>query len=166
MSSFNYQTEKARFDNLWSQLAKEYKEAGMAPDAIEEMKKYDWEEFKQRRNWRLHETLFSELRPSEESDDPDPTIPSPTLSKDLVTTDKYADIPKSKQYQWLREITSPDLLNQILLLSDSDLELFSAYMFEGYSQVEIARKLGIAQQTVAKKLKRIKKYLKNFAQGV
>ena len=161
MSPFNYQAEKAHFEKMWARLAIEYREAGMSSEAIEEMRKFDWEEFKQRRNWRLHETLFSELRPTEESDDPDPTIPSPSLSEDLVTTDKYADTPKSNQYHWLKEITSPDLLNQLLLLSDSDLALINAYLFEGLSQNEISERLGVNQSVVSRKIKRIKKALKN-----
>ena len=162
MSSFNYRAEKSRFDFLWDRLAVEYREAGMSPEAIEEMRQFDWDEFKRRRNCWLHETLFSELEPSEESDDSDNTIPNSRLLKQMVVSDTYADTPKSDRYQWFKDITSPDLLNQLLLLSDSDLALLNAYMFEGYSQVEIAKMLGVSQQAVAKKLSRLKRILKNF----
>ena len=162
MSSFNYRAEKSRFDILWNRLAVEYREAGMSPEAIEEMRQFDWDEFKRRRNCCLHETLFSELEPVEESDDPDPAVPNSRIIKQMVVSDTYADTPKSNQYQWLKEITSPTLLNQLLLLSDSDLALLNAYMFEGYSQVEIAKMLGVSQQAVAKKLGRLKSILKSF----
>ena len=131
MSSFNYRAEKSRFDFLWDRLAVEYREAGMSPEAIEEMRQFDWDEFKRRRNCCLHETLFSELEPSEESDDSDNTIPNSRLLKQMV-------------------------------VSDTDLALLNAYMFEGYSQVEIAKMLGVSQQAVAKKLSRLKRILKNF----
>jgi DNA-directed RNA polymerase specialized sigma subunit len=162
MSSFNYRAEKSRFDILWDRLAVEYREAGMSPEAIEEMRKFDWDEFKRRRNCCLHETLFSELEPSEESDDSDTTISHARLIKQMVVSDTYADTPKSDQYQWLKDVTSPALLNQLLLLSDSDLALINAYLFEGYSQAEIAKNLGISHQAVAKKLKQLKNFLKNF----
>ena len=162
MSSFNYRAEKSRFDILWDRLAVEYREAGMSPEAIEEMRKFDWDEFKRRRNCCLHETLFSELEPSEESDDSDTTISHARLIKQMVVSDTYADTPKSDQYQWLKDATSPALLNQLLLLSDSDLALINAYLFEGYSQAEIAKNLGISHQAVAKKLKQLKNFLKNF----
>ncbi len=162
MSSFNYRAEKSRFDILWDRLAVEYREAGMSPEAIEEMRKFDWDEFKRRRNCCLHETLFSELEPSEESDDSDTTISHTRLIKQMVVSDTYADTPKSDQYQWLKDVTSPALLNQLLLLSDSDLALINAYLFEGYSQSEIAKSLGISHQAVAKKLKQLKNFLKNF----
>ena len=162
MSSFNYRAEKNRFDNLWARLAVEYREAGMAPEAIEEMKKFDWDEFKQRRNWCLHETVFSEMGDIEEEPyDVDSTIPRSRFSRKLSVIDTYADTPKSDRYQWLKEITSPALLKQILSLSESDLSLINAYMFEGYSQEEIAKILGVSQQSVAKKLSRIKKFLKS-----
>ena len=134
----------------------------MSPEAIEEMRKFDWDEFKRRRNCCLHETLFSELEPSEESDDSDTTISHARLIKQMVVSDTYADTPKSDQYQWLKDVTSPALLNQLLLLSDSDLALINAYLFEGYSQAEIAKNLGISHQAVAKKLKQLKNFLKNF----
>ena len=162
MSSFNYRAEKSRFDILWDRLAVEYREAGMSPEAIEEMRKFDWDEFKRRRNCCLHETLFAELEPSEESDDSDTTISHARLIKQMVVSDTYADTPKSDQYQWLKDATSPALLNQLLLLSDSDLALINAYLFEGYSQAEIAKNLGISHQAVAKKLKQLKNFLKNF----
>ena len=162
MSSFNYRAEKSRFDILWDRLAVEYREAGMSPEAIEEMRKFDWDEFKRRRNCCLHETLFSELEPSEEPDDSDTTISHARLIKQMVVSDTYADTPKSDQYQWLKDVTSPALLNQLLLLSDSDLALINAYLFEGYSQAEIAKNLGISHQAVAKKLKQLKNFLKNF----
>ena len=161
MSSFNYRAEKSRFDILWNRLAVEYREAGMSPEAIEEMRQFDWDEFKRRRNCCLHETLFSELESVEESDDPDPAVPNSRIIKQMVVSDTYADTPKSNQYQWLKEITSPTLLNQLLLLSDSDLALINAYMFEGLSQKEISEMLGVNQSVVSRKIKRIKKLLKN-----
>ena len=162
MSSFNYRAEKNRFDNLWARLAVEYREAGMAPEAIEEMKRFDWEEFKQRRNWCLHETVFSELGGIEEEPyDVDSTIPRSRCSRKLSVIDTYADTPKSDRYQWLKEIASPTLLTQILKLSDSDLELLNAYMFEELSQKEISEMLGVNQSVVSRKIKRIKNFLKN-----
>ena len=161
MSSFNYRAEKSRFDILWNRLAVEYREAGMSPEAIEEMRQFDWDEFKRRRNCCLHETLFSELEPSEESDDPDTTIQYSKLIKQMVVSDKYADTPRSDQYQWLKDITSPALLNQLLLLSDSDLAIINAYLFEGLSQKEISEMLGVNQSVVSRKISRIKNILKN-----
>ena len=87
MSSFNYRAEKRRFDSLWDRLAVEYREAGMSPEAIEEMRKFDWDEFKRRRNCCLHETLFSELEPSEESEDSDTAIPHSKLIRQMVVSD-------------------------------------------------------------------------------
>ena len=161
MSSFNYRAEKTRFDYLWARLEVEYREAGMAPEAIEEMKRFDWEEFKQRRNWCLHETVFSDLRPTDKTDDSDTVSPSSNVWIEPMASDIYADVPKSDRYRWIKEITSPTLLNQILMLSDSDLELLNAYMFEDLSQKEISEMLGVNQSVVSRKIKRIKKFLKN-----
>ena len=79
----------------------------------------------------------------------------------MVVSDKYADTPRSDQYQWLKDITSPALLNQLLLLSDSDLAIINAYLFEGLSQKEISEMLGVNQSVVSRKISRIKKILKN-----
>ena len=52
--TFNYTAEKKKFDKAWEKLAVTYAEAGMSPEAIQEMHDYDWNRFKAARVEALH----------------------------------------------------------------------------------------------------------------
>lgn len=67
---FNYGTEKKKFDTAWAKLAITYVEAGMSPEAIQEMYDYDWNRFKAARIEALHTqemTLPVEMEDESES---------------------------------------------------------------------------------------------------
>lgn len=51
---FNYATEKIKFDREQEKLAKQYREAGMSEEAIQEMYAYDYELFKKQRVFCQH----------------------------------------------------------------------------------------------------------------
>ena len=52
---YNYFIAKRNFDENWENLSRVYAEAGMSPEAIQEMHDYDWAVFREQRNIALHE---------------------------------------------------------------------------------------------------------------
>lgn len=63
------------------------------------------------------------------------------------------------KYAWLDEISSPELTKKLLSLTPEDLELLDAYVFGEKTQVELAKKNGISQKNISKKLNRIRRFL-------
>ena len=51
---FNYGHEKKKFNAHWEKLAAEYAAAGMSQEAIDKMKKFDWDSFKRDRIYSQH----------------------------------------------------------------------------------------------------------------
>ena len=51
------------------------------------------------------------------------------------------------------------LYEMVSMLPEDDQELYRLYYTEGYSQEEIAEKKGVSQNTISKKLRRVKKQL-------
>jgi len=49
-----------------------------------------------------------------------------------------------------------------VLLPQKDLDILVLYAIGGYNQAEIAACIGISQQSISRKIARLKKYLKNF----
>ena len=51
---YSYFIAKREFEREWEKREKEYREAGMSPEAIAEIRAFDWEVFKSDRNYALH----------------------------------------------------------------------------------------------------------------
>ena len=154
MSSFNYAAEKIRFEKTWEKNRAIYEKAGMAPSAIEEMRSFDWECFKKERNWRLHESLLSEILPPDE-DERDAIA----LCEGMIVQDQYSEITDKASLKWLNSISDPVLLSLLMQLSEIDLTILSLSEIMGYDQAEIGIRLGMSQPAVSKRLKKTKKYL-------
>ena len=51
---FNYQTEKKKFDEAWEETESTCRKYGMQEEKIQELKAYDWDEFKRERIFCIH----------------------------------------------------------------------------------------------------------------
>lgn len=162
MSRFNYAKEKAEFDRKWAILEKEYRSAGMPEADIQEMHDYDFGIFKRRRSWATYETPLSELLPDDECIE-EMSIESPTVSNDLIAEDTYALVSSNARFFWMNQIANPQLLDLLTQITEMNLCILTAYVFEGKSQKEIAEYYGISQQKVSARLCRMKKFFeKNY----
>lgn len=140
--SFNYGREKRRFDKEWEQLQKEYADAGMDEADIAQMKEFDWKWFCSRRVYDSH----NQALPDEENMDEGRTVlfrKFPELSADF----KQQEFEDRKLYQ------------RLCRLGEKDLKLLTLMVVDGYRQVDIARQWGCTQNSVIKRLNRIKKVL-------
>lgn len=147
---FIYSYEKKKFDAAWSQLAKTYAEAGMAPEAIQEMYEYDWNVFKAARVEARH---TQELDMDEHEDE---DWESPLFKNYRETCSCEYDVFGShSRYWWLEEIENPCLTVGIGGLSVADKELLTLYFVERKTEEEIAAVLGVHRTTVFRRLQKI-----------
>lgn len=158
---FNNGLERKRFEAMWKKLRAEYAAAGMDEAAIEEMYQFDLDTFRSDRRYGEH----TQAMPSQQfEDDGDPADESNSALL-VKFFDSFAVMPQDtddeRRYSWLDEIEAEALSARLQKLSFEDIELLTLYIFDGYSTTEIAALQGIAHQNVSKKIRRIKKILKN-----
>lgn len=147
---FNYAKEKREFERKWAAVRRQCEEAGMAPDAIEELHDFDWDWFKSRRRYIDH---LADLPDGLSAEDL-PQAGDGTGPGDIPTL--YG----TEQCQWLDAIEDEQLLQKLVLLSKDDLKLLTALAFEERTQTEVSRILHCNQSTVSKNLARIKIFLR------
>ncbi len=161
---FNYGLEKKKFDENWARTEKEYREAGMAEEAIAAMREYDWEMFKKERTYCLHNQSLEcySARNDRGFDyvDSDEGV-SPYLYKfrDQFSVPEVTTNPDRRD-AWIDEIDSKELLSAIRKLSEEEQEIIRLYAIEEYTVTEIAAMKAVSQPAVTKKIQRIRKKIK------
>ena len=154
--------KKKKFDQEWKKLRREYRAAGMDEAANEAMYAFDWKGFNAERAYQNH----TQRMPFQQFDDDGDTAGEDASALLVKFLDAFAVMPQEtderNRYGWLDEVESEALYARLQKLSDDDIDLLTLYVFEGFSVVEIAAMKGIAHQNVSKKIRRIKKFLKNF----
>lgn len=154
---FNYASEKRKFEKRWATLRQEYKAAGMPDAAIQEMHDFDWNVFKQERIYQLHTQEMSVGAFDEPYTDQEDK--SALMKKFLEAVSCWDNYAESSRYGWVEEIEGPQMSARLKSLSPEDLELLTRYVFDGFTQTELARQYGISQKNIHKKWQRIKNYL-------
>lgn len=152
---FNYQSEKKKYIKTWERLEREYRAAGMSDEAIEKMKQFDWECFKQQRVYCRHNQLLSTQFYSdgkEVGEDRSGLLDSHFNS--FVYEDLYF---QQGRYDWIEEIDNEEFVKRIRALDSMQLEILTMYVFERKTHQEIAETLGIERSLVTKRIKTIKK---------
>jgi len=127
-------------------MAEEYRAAGMTEEQIAEIAAFDREVLRSdRRFYRHTQALCPGLGPLESV--PEPVCDGP---EDHL----------SGRMDWLEEIVDPLLLAALRELHPDMLEILTLYVFEGWTQPEIARKLGCTHQNISGKLVRLRRFLR------
>ena len=136
--SYNYAREKRRFDAEWKRKERWYRKEGMSEDDIEEMRRFDLEQFNRNRAYE------SRRRPLE-----------------TACGSCYTLMPErnSGRGGWIEELSDPRLSAKLRELPEADLELLTLLCVDGCSQTQAAHVLGFTQQAVSKRLRKIKKHL-------
>lgn len=136
--AYNYAREKRRFDAEWKRRELWYRKEGMSEDDIEEMRRFDLEQFNRDRAYE------SRRRPLE-----------------TACGSCYTLMPEfnSGHCGWMEELNDPRLSANLCELPEADLELLTLLCVDGLSQAQTARVLGCTQQAVSKRLYKIKKQL-------
>ena len=136
--AYNYAKEKRKFDAEWKRKASWYRKEGMSEDDIEEMRRFDLEQFNRDRAYE------SRRRPLE-----------------TACGSCYTLMPErnSGRGGWIEELSDPRLSAKLRELPEADLELLTLLCVDGCSQTQAAHVLGFTQQAVSKRLYKIKKHL-------
>lgn len=151
---FNYGREKRNFDKVWERLEEEYREAGMPEDKIQQMKDFDWQWFCSERTYRNHVCALPV------GDTPEDAYIN--IDRGTTSSARWDDEGVNhSRLSWVSAIEDEELYRKLRNLSNKDLELLTLIYFDGFQQAEIARTIGCSRNTIHKKLKKIKNYLKN-----
>lgn len=127
----------------------------MNDEQISAMKKYDWDWFCSQRVFATHmQSLPSEqITDKEEQSRLFQKFKTLSYRWDEETID-------SSRYGWLSTIHSEALFQKLQRLSNKDLELLTLLFVEGYRQSEIAQMWKCSRNTIHKRLKKIKLFLR------
>ena len=149
-------TERRRFEREQAELRKQYLAAGMTEEQIQALHAYDCEWYKSRRREALH-TQRLDIQTSEDEDiNKDNPLYKKFFEK-LAAEDNHADYSRQG---WVEEIENEDLAKAVIALSDTDKELITM-LINGFTQSEIGAEMGVSQQSVSKRIKKIQKIFRD-----
>ena len=137
--SWNDSIQRNKFNKEQKTQEESYRKKGMSDMQINAMKDFDQAEYKSDRRFYSH------------------TLP---LDDNAQSTMNVCAEQTHSRYWWIEEIDDPILVSRIKTLSTAEIEILTMFVYEGYTQSDIGKKLGISQQAVAKRIKRIKKDLR------
>lgn len=152
----NYAIERAKFERQQRQQAEQYRKLGMDEEQIQTMYEFDLATF--RSDWR-YEKHTQGFVASSFGDNTQDDSKSALFEKFLVQLSVKPDDGHSREW-WVEEIENPQLALALKGLSKSDLEFITRIVIEKATQMELSEELGISQQAVSKKWRKMKKILK------
>lgn len=156
--SFNYGLEKKNFERQWAMLRQQYESAGMSSKAIQAMYDYDLSVFNAARSYQNHTQEIA--TPSFEQNE---EAYSPLMNKyqeAISVTEHYCET--RSRFTWIGEIENERLLSALESLSELDLKILTLYVYDGYTESEIARALESKRITIHKRIERITMFLKKI----
>ena len=152
----NYAIERAKFERQQRQQAEQYRKLGMDEEQIQTM--YEFDLATVRSDWR-YEKHTQGFAASSFGDNTQDDSKSALFEKFLVQLSVKPDDGHSREW-WVEEIENPQLALALKGLSKSDLEFITRIVIEKATQMELSEELGISQQAVSKKWRKMKKILK------
>ena len=152
----NYAIERAKFERQQRQQAEQYRKLGMDEEEIQTMYEFDLATF--RSDWR-YEKHTQGFAASSFGDGTQDESKSALFEKFLTQLSVQPDDGHSREW-WVEEIENPQLARALKGLSKSDLEFITRIVIEKATQMELTEELGISQQAVSKKWRKMKKILK------
>ena len=151
---FYYAREKQKFDAEWERLSAWYQAEGMSAEAIEAIRQFDWANFCHQRVYEHWTTAFPEDTYVEDSK----VCTLLRCCASMAETDEVSQMLRGR-YDWIEQIDDPVLAERLKHLTEDDLELLTRYVFEDATQKELASQYVIGQQSVSKRLKKLKSFL-------
>ena len=139
---FNDGYERKKFIKEHEKMRKEYRKAGMSDDEIDEIFLYDWDRYKEQRNHCHHNRYIAENEEFE----------SISIEDEIYLR---AD-------NWHQAIKNVNLYLAIMSLSDEQRLIIWLYAFEGLTQEEIKKFLGVSHSAIQKRIIAIRKRIKIF----
>ena len=152
--------ERRKFEARQKKQAEEYRALGMTEEQIKEMYEFDLEQYKSDRRYHMHTQPFTSSDFDDgEDDDSESTLLNKFFDELTVTVDAGSE---QSRYWWVEEIDDDRLASRVKSLSSEAVEMLTLLAFDGYTQVEAAKKMGIPYRTFKFKLRNIKNFLRKF----
>lgn len=152
---FNYWLEKKKFEEEWAQKRIEYAAAGMPEDDIQQMYEFDLTLF---RKERIYQTQSVPLEPSYLQKGRGAPEKSRWLMR-YVQALTQSDQNGQDDISAIPDQTDNPKIYRLFQEMDSTNFRLIALLLDGYTQAEIAVRLGISQPAVSKRMTKIKKLL-------
>ena len=153
----SYRKGGTEFQREWSRQEKLFREAGMADDAIEEIRRFDLKAFRSEKRFGRHICSFfgfsDENRGKEEN--------NPFLKRNIENLTTWMDIGSftADRYWWVEELACEWLAGALKALSGEDLEFVTILVKDELSQKEIAARYGKSECWVVWKKRSIRRKL-------
>ena len=143
--------EYKHFEEEQKRLRVAYMAAGMTEEQIQAMYEFDKQQLARDLAYRrrTQSLLPSSCGDDDEGDDGQSVLLEKFADALSVSDDGSAE---HIRFWWIDEIDTPGLAKKLKALSDDDKELLTLYAFDGYNQADTAKRLGISQRAVSKRL--------------
>ena len=157
---FNYGLEKKHFEENWTKLRKEYREAGMDEESIQAMYEYDWEDFKRERTWCRHNIYLDGMYTAGSFDN---DVTDEGMHPLLLYYQERMSVemdPIGEIFGWMEEIEDPVLYEAIQNLNADQKNILTMRVFEEMTLKEIGNAYDISVWSAADRIKVIRKKIK------
>ena len=149
--------ERRKFEARQKKQAEEYRALGMTEEQIKEMYEFDLEQYKSDRRYHMHTQPFTSSDFDDgEDDDSESTLLNKFFDELTLTIDSRSE---QSRYWWIEEIEDEELAYRVKCLSSDEIEMLTLLAFDGYTQAEAAKKMGIPYRTFKFKLRNLKNFL-------
>lgn len=146
--SWNNGRERKLFEKRQAILTEQYRSVGMTEEQIKKMYEFDLAVFRSERIYYTH-TQALEIC----SDNSGEVVCDVSNFLLECQTEKFRGY--SNRHWWIDELEK--LYQAAMSLTEEEKELVTLYVFEGYTQKEIANKYRCSQVAICKRLDKIKK---------
>ena len=155
----NYGYEYAKFRAEQKKQREFYLSVGMTEEAIDEIEKFDKQEFLRELAYKRNTIPWDLTTPFETDDE----SKNPLYEKNFyqLTVTIESELPQTRS-GWIDQIDNPHLIEAIQKLSEEQIEIVTLLVFDECEQEEIAKILGINQSSVSRRITTIKKIFEEF----
>lgn len=144
--------ERALFEREQERKREQYLAAGMTEEQIKLLRNFDEDWYRSRRREARH-TQKLNITTFEGADCAE--TKSPLLKKFLHIFSMEEKPFGGERFGWIEQIEKKGFYLAVKSLSDRDKEIMTLLVFDGFNQTEIAEQLGVSQQAISKRLKKI-----------
>ena len=154
--AINFSKRYRIFEKEQKRLQKQYEALGMTKEEITEMYEFDLKQFR-------HDNTFHRytwpLEIVDDDDEDETTCPYIYQYREKLSVQQMRD--EEIPMWWIDEIEDSKLHKSLLQLSEDALRLIDLYVFQGYTQAEIAKLQHTTQTSVSQRLNRIRNRLRS-----
>ena len=153
----NIGNERRKFYKEQEKLRKQYEEAGMTPEQIQAMYEFDLCQFNRDIAYYRHtQSLISDKDRSFDEEEERNSYLYYYLER-LAIEQRPSE---ERKFWWLDEIDDDELIENLMKLSEEELEIIDKLAFCDLSQKMVSEDLGISSSALCQRIKNIRKKLR------